>query len=194
MPKIIKDVDIKILKVAEQLFEKNEYRKVDMKLIARKSGVAVGTLYNYYPNKKELFVRVFENSWRETFVEVSKRVEKADNNEQKILAFMYGLYEALEKREIMLREFLGNNLFNLKPDIVLESENRSINFRAMIIDEFAKLIKDINSRQTINFAEGFEKRLAGTFSITIWGMIITYPEQRERNYEYLKSIVKHLYG
>jgi len=47
MPKKIKNAESKIMDTAEIIFRENGYVKSDMKEIAKHSGVAVGTLYNY---------------------------------------------------------------------------------------------------------------------------------------------------
>ncbi|NLM98223.1 MAG: TetR/AcrR family transcriptional regulator, partial [Halanaerobiaceae bacterium] len=60
MPKIIKNLDEKINNTALYLFSTRGYNQVTMKLIADETGVAVGTLYNYYTNKMNLFISVFK--------------------------------------------------------------------------------------------------------------------------------------
>lgn len=52
MPKIIKNLEEKIFNNAQKLFCENGYENVDMKTIAENCSIAVGTLYNYFPNKK----------------------------------------------------------------------------------------------------------------------------------------------
>lgn len=58
MPKIIKNLKEKILISAMELFNDFKYKDVTMSGIAKKTGIAVGTLYNYYPNKK-IFLWMF---------------------------------------------------------------------------------------------------------------------------------------
>ncbi len=58
MPKIIKDVDKILQNCAMNLFITYGYLNVDMKMISEKSGIAVGTLYHYYENKRKLQVQV----------------------------------------------------------------------------------------------------------------------------------------
>ena len=62
MPKKIKNAESKIMDTAEIIFRENGYVKSDMKEIAKHSGVAVGTLYNYWPSKKMLFCDVSKNT------------------------------------------------------------------------------------------------------------------------------------
>ena len=62
MPKIIENLDEEISKTALELFRDNSYQNVSMRKIASEVGIAVGTLYNYYPNKWELYIEAFEES------------------------------------------------------------------------------------------------------------------------------------
>jgi len=47
-----------ILRAAEQIFGAHGFAQAEMRAIAQRAGVAVGTLYNYFPNKQTLFARV----------------------------------------------------------------------------------------------------------------------------------------
>ncbi|HHU92132.1 MAG TPA: TetR/AcrR family transcriptional regulator, partial [Halanaerobiaceae bacterium] len=51
MPKIIDNIEQKIYENALSLFAAKGYNQVSMKNVAEASGIAVGTLYNYYSNK-----------------------------------------------------------------------------------------------------------------------------------------------
>ncbi len=50
-----------ILKVAIKLFEIYGYHKTTMDMITSEAGVAKGTLYWHFPNKKELFMAIMES-------------------------------------------------------------------------------------------------------------------------------------
>jgi AcrR family transcriptional regulator len=45
----------RIMDAAYKIFTENGYRQADMRSIAREAGIAVGTIYNYYPNKAVLY-------------------------------------------------------------------------------------------------------------------------------------------
>jgi AcrR family transcriptional regulator len=62
MPKTIKNVNEKIIESAVRLFSKKGYQKVKMADIAVNSNIAVGTLYNYYKNKRTLFLQLLNGS------------------------------------------------------------------------------------------------------------------------------------
>lgn len=58
MPKIIPELGPKILQAAARHFETKGYQGTDMKSLATELGISVGTLYNYYASKPELFLDV----------------------------------------------------------------------------------------------------------------------------------------
>jgi AcrR family transcriptional regulator len=50
-----------LLKAALEVFSKNGYEAATIPQIAREAGVAAGTIYLYYPSKRELFVAVIKS-------------------------------------------------------------------------------------------------------------------------------------
>lgn len=107
MPKIIKNIEEKILNSANDLFQKNGYDGVDMKEIAKKTGIAVGTLYNYFPNKKQLFLKVLDLNWQKTFVSLEKIINLDLFPKEKLKKLLEKLYEDMSEREVIIQEFLG---------------------------------------------------------------------------------------
>ena len=85
MPKIIHNLNARIEQAAMELFNTYDYNQVDMKMIAKKCNIAVGTLYNYYPNKKQLFIHVLEESWSTTSHSLDEIYEMALLPEEKAL-------------------------------------------------------------------------------------------------------------
>ncbi len=49
-----------ITEAAEQLIVEHSYAKVSTNLIARRAGVSVGSLYQYFPNKEAIFAAILE--------------------------------------------------------------------------------------------------------------------------------------
>jgi AcrR family transcriptional regulator len=53
----------KILKAAQKLFARNGYDGTTTKELAEKSGIAEGTLFRHFPNKKAILVEVATQGW-----------------------------------------------------------------------------------------------------------------------------------
>jgi AcrR family transcriptional regulator len=67
----------KILDVSLQLFQKMGFGRTTMRDIARKSGIALGTTYNYFPTKEHLALYFFERALEEV-MERYRKEEPSD--------------------------------------------------------------------------------------------------------------------
>lgn len=66
MPKIIENVkENLILEGRKTLLEKN-YKELNIRDVAKNCGIAIGTFYNYFPNKEEFVSEIFRDDWRST--------------------------------------------------------------------------------------------------------------------------------
>ena len=54
-----------ILSCAKEIALEQGITKINIRLVAKKSDVSIGTIYNYYPNKNDLLVAVIEDFWLE---------------------------------------------------------------------------------------------------------------------------------
>lgn len=56
----------KIIEVAYKMFDENGYENTSINDIAKESGLGVGTVYNYFPSKDNIFVETFEKKMQKT--------------------------------------------------------------------------------------------------------------------------------
>ncbi|MEG1790606.1 MAG: TetR/AcrR family transcriptional regulator [Oscillospiraceae bacterium] len=56
-----------ILRVCRGLIAENGLAALNMREVARSCGVALGSLYNYFPSKSELAIAAIESVWQEIF-------------------------------------------------------------------------------------------------------------------------------
>lgn len=81
-----------ILSTAKAIAIKQGITKIDIRSVAKNSGIAVGTVYNYFPSKGDLLVAVIEDFWGEAFAEVDwESFGKNDfyNNLERIYNILY---------------------------------------------------------------------------------------------------------
>ena len=111
MPKIIENLDQVIVQKSLELFKKYSYQKVCMRTIAEEAGIAVGTLYNYFPTKWDLYISVFEESWKETYGDLKEETDKAEKDY--INQFFTILYQDMKQKKGIVKElfffFLNNS-------------------------------------------------------------------------------------
>lgn len=65
MPKIIKDLENKLMEIAQRQVQQLGYGAMTMRSVASACGVGVGTVYNYYPSKEALVAAFMLRSWSE---------------------------------------------------------------------------------------------------------------------------------
>ena len=63
MPKIIPDVEKKLLAAARKILSRDGFDNLSMKEIAKESKMSVGTIYNYFPEKSSILVKIVAEDW-----------------------------------------------------------------------------------------------------------------------------------
>ena len=89
MPKIIDNVREELLKEAKKQLIENGYSHTTIRSVARGCGIAIGTVYNYFPSKDMLIATFMMEDWNTAFSSV-ERVEKTNKKE-----LMEGIYNAI---------------------------------------------------------------------------------------------------
>lgn len=173
MPKIIKNLDEKIFNVAWQLFTDRGYDNVDIKAIAKECDVAVGTLYNYYGNKRDLFLKVLEKSWNNTFDKLKKELIKEEKNELKTIKFINVLYADIKERKGLGTEILNQNKI-IKETILI------------------RLYEFVNELDLQDFKRTTEKEVINLIKLLLYNIVflINVRENDDANIKFLISILK----
>lgn len=94
-----------ILDVALDLFQETSYEAVSMADVARRAGLAKGTLYLYFSTKEMLFLAIQTQMFEAWFDEVDGRLAeiKAAGEHCTVEAFVDLIAGALENRPVMVR-------------------------------------------------------------------------------------------
>lgn len=86
-----------ILGKAKEIAMNEGITKINIRTVAKNSGISIGTVYNYFPSKTDLLVAVIQDFWDGAFKDVDWRSLK-DND----------FYENLEKVYSILYHYLYN--------------------------------------------------------------------------------------
>lgn len=183
MPKIIKDIEETIMNSALDLFGEFGYDGVDMKMIAQKSGIAVGTLYNYYANKKDLFLNVFEKSWHKTFQRLDE-VKNLSLPPMDILKnYIKVLYEDIEGRKGLGKELIKINLIEPIKD------KRLVDYRKHLLSDIEEMIKAVSNSKLKNKDYNAEARLSDIIFIVITALLDGFAGEKENNLDFIYTIL-----
>lgn len=183
MPKIIKDIENTIRNSAMELFVELSYTNVDMKMIAKKSGIAVGTLYNYYRNKKELYISILKESWDNTFYKLDVISRITTSSEEKLRKFIITLYEDIEARNGLGKALINTSLDELKEDKVINDLKNNL---VLKIGNFLSSIEKVDN---LNKCPNINTRLGESLLVTTLIMLEFHPNDKEDNIKFLAEFI-----
>ena len=126
-----------ILEAAEEVFSLNGYHKADMNEIAKKASIAKGTVYLYFPSKKELFISIIKDGLETLAKKIKEEVENIDNSVEKIK-------KAISTQMLYLKNHQGLYRILLQPD-------------SELMDDVFKTMKDIRLSKLPRLAEGIKE-------------------------------------
>lgn len=92
MPKIYDDLRETIVQKAKKIIVSKGYSKLNMREVAKTCGIAVGTIYNYFPTKDSLMSELMYQYWLE-FIEAIKQ-EQQENHD--LFVKFRNIYQLLE--------------------------------------------------------------------------------------------------
>ena len=89
-----------IAAAASKLFQKNDFNQISMAQIAHESGVAKGTLFNYFKTKENIFMYLLLSGYQDYLKEVRQRFQKTASitSWNDFTAFL------LEQNHLLIRE------------------------------------------------------------------------------------------
>ncbi len=184
MPKIIDNIEQKIYENALSLFAAKGYNQVSMKNVAEASGIAVGTLYNYYSNKLDLFLSVFKEHINQVYLKLNELIEKDRDPGECIVV----LYDELVK--------IGGFSEELIKDDIIKRNNDLINsIRDNLIEKTRKLIKKIRKTyqgMDLAFFKKNEERITRIILLAIIDFAREFPGERDENIAFINSLIKKI--
>lgn len=75
MSRIIENPHQLILDTARKILFDKGYSELSMRNVAKECGIAIGTIYNYFPTKRDLVVDMMAVYWREYFIVLEKLIK-----------------------------------------------------------------------------------------------------------------------
>lgn len=181
MPKLLVNIEDIIFLSAKELFYEKGYEQVNMKDISKRANIAVGTLYNYFSNKKELYLSVLEKSWENTFKKLDRILEEDIDEKIRLKSSIKLIYEeVLDRRCMGIQVRKAKDLRDEKSLIFLEKEIRK---------NIKRIFKDIEIKKQFKDDENILAKMVYSLLINLTMLIDYYPEDKEMNIEYLYNII-----
>lgn len=95
-----------ILDAALKTFVKRGYPDTTVSEIASIAGVAEGTLYNYFRNKEDILLALFDEKWGDIINEIKNKTKHLDNPNDKLKAIFSGVVRMFKKDRYLAEIFL----------------------------------------------------------------------------------------
>ena len=93
MPKIIEGAREKILANAKKRLFTNGYQHLSLREVAKESGIATGTIYNYFANKDYLIANIMLEDWEKAIEKMDEKVASAVTVKEGVL----GICQAIDE-------------------------------------------------------------------------------------------------
>jgi AcrR family transcriptional regulator len=164
-------IKAEILKQAERIFNEKGYEETSMADIASASDIAVGTIYNYYKSKPEVYISVMQGlTTSETDEAFFSEVMKIDDVTDMVMAYLYKYISPYLKIDTKIMMSMTKAMVN--------AGLNSPMIQALIKIDLAvlnKLVKAFEAKVAHgNLPEGFNCRMHAESIYSIAGCEILY--------------------
>lgn len=184
VPKIIDNIEQKIYENALALFAARGYNQVSMKDVAEASGIAVGTLYNYYSNKMDLFLNVFEEHINQVYTKLREIIEK----DKEPVEFITVLYDEFVKISGFSEELVKGNILHENNDLISKIRDKLVDKTRNLVEKIRKNHEEFN----LDFFRENEQRVIRLILLAVIDFAREFPEEREENIAFIKSLIKKI--
>lgn len=183
MPKIIENPKATIIKNAKEILYKEGYCSLNIRKIAKRSQISVGTIYNYYPTKKDLVMEMMMEYWGTFFVELKKVIDSKDDFFMKLRKIFDELIEFVEIfKEIWLTPEFYHHDDYISPGIKKESV-----YMEKLIRKVGKLVTEERSQMSqMNKSDVKTYELAQFIVMNF----ITMTQKKSFKYDIFEKILK----
>jgi AcrR family transcriptional regulator len=186
MPKIIKDLKDQILASAIKIFNESDFKGVSLRKVASDCNIAVGTLYNYYPSKKEIMLDVFNKLWTNTFDYLEVFIEKNKDDKDLFIKYLDELHREMDKRKGLGRDLIAlemqENSKSKSSDLIRNTsiaQLQNIQLKKVLVYSFDIKESEIEKIKNIDI-----------LTKTTFLLAMIFKDEHEENKYFLKDLVE----
>ncbi|MED0736834.1 TetR/AcrR family transcriptional regulator [Aneurinibacillus thermoaerophilus] len=176
----------RILEAAHKVFIENGYRQSDMRSIAREAGIAVGTIYNYYPNKAVLYQEILTGQWSELEQAIFRMT---CDRELEPLLRLHNITDCLLKFVSQHSSFWREIMEDSKREAELPDEGHRAQIQAF--EQLKKHLRRLFSEMVTDDSAWIERHVL-TYIAAVTHIGVFFPDQLDMNREYVTELVQHI--
>lgn len=188
MPKIIERLPDDLIIKARELFEHYGYENVEMKQIAQETGIAVGTIYNYFSNKLELYLATMKYSFQELHKQLKEIINTSEEPVERLKLVLITYHRFVLNKQGFMEEALQIHVKQgkkpPKPQLFDNLENLYEATEKALISKTTS-----NSRKSKSFNKDHTKRLAVSLLMMVIALAKEFPGEEKNNQKFIKQYV-----
>jgi len=178
MPKVIDKLEEKINNAAFRLFGENGYNHVTMKMVSQDVGISVGTLYNYYSNKEDLFLNSFKQSFDQIYFALNTIIEKSESTYE----FISVLYHEVIRLKGFSRELIRTKINH---EMVDELKNH-------LLMLMRSLIYQAEEKGDLQIPDKDKDRVIRLMILAIHDFEQEFPDDKEGNIDFISRLIEKI--
>lgn len=124
-----------VIDAAEEVFAEFSYAKASVEEIAQRAEISVGTLYNLFHSKEEVYRAVVSRAQGSFFDEVERRIDDARGPHEKVLTAVSYYFQHFQRYQRNFRLYMSaTNGFQweLKDKLVAEAQAKQVAFQTHV--------------------------------------------------------------
>jgi len=147
VPKIIENLSDIILEHAREILLNEGYEKLSIRNVAKSCGLGIGTIYNYFPNKRDLIRQMILGYWEE-YLEF---LDKVEEGQESLFEKIKHSYEKLDSQVSKFKEIWVKICMDFSPESVHADMEVKKDFIEKLVRKFENIIKDELGRHPEEF-------------------------------------------
>lgn len=176
MPKLIDQAKNKILDSAERILREEGYHELTIRKVAADCSIAIGTIYNYFPNKKDLVDSVLRREWECLLDEIEKLIEDNHNPIAALLLVNDTASDYLSDYHVAIPDFSDN----------IKHQREMYRAREEMIRGIGYCISKVLEKTGIQEDPEFIRVLSTSFLNSVY--------DKETHHENMRILLERVYG
>jgi len=195
MPKIIPDLHNRILDAAANLFSTVGYAETDMKAISTDLGISVGTLYNYFPSKPELFLAVTLRWRSELILDFRKIATGPETSRAKLTTILRTMLTNSENFTGIWKEFMASQPKDLKASPAWAQHHNLDESEQEFFEVVRELLRIVMAGNplALPLLNDPKNRFVMMLFMPLVNLVMRYPGEVEDNLNFLNNWIEFLF-
>jgi len=195
MPKIIPDLHNRILDSAANLFSTVGYTTTDMKAISTDLGISVGTLYNYFPSKPELFMAVTLR-WRSELINTFRAIAlEPENARDRLCKILRSMLTNAQTFTGIWKEFMASEPKELKDSAAWSQHKNMDSSEQAFFEDVRELLREILATNPLAqpLIDDPKNRFVMMLFMPLLNLVMRYPSEAPDNMNFLNNWINFLF-